>query len=31
MENWKCPMEYIDEDIRGTVQALYENGVRPYM
>ena len=31
MENWKCPIEYIDEDIREVVRILYENDMKPYM
>ena len=31
MENWQCPIEYIDEDIREVVRILYENGMKPYM
>ena len=31
MENWRCPIEYIDEDVREVVRILYENGMKPYM
>lgn len=31
MENWKCPIEHLDEDIRDVVRAIYENGMKPYM
>ena len=31
MENWKCPIEHLDEDIRDVVRVLYENGMKPYM
>lgn len=31
MENWKCPIKYIDEDIRECVRILYENDMKPYM
>lgn len=31
MEGWKCPIEYIDEDIRDVVRIIYENGMKPYM
>lgn len=31
MENWQCPIDYIDEDVREIVRILYQNGMRPYM
>lgn len=31
MENWQCPVEHLDEDIRDVVRILFENGMKPYM
>lgn len=31
MDNWKCPIEDIDEDIREVVKLLYDNNMKPYM
>ena len=30
MNEWKCPIEYIDEDIREIVKLIYNNNMKPY-
>ncbi|MBQ3408678.1 MAG: hypothetical protein IJH12_05715 [Clostridia bacterium] len=30
MNDWKCPIEYIDEDIREVVRLIYNNNMKPY-
>ena len=30
MNEWKCPIEYIDEDIREVVRLIYNNNMKPY-
>lgn len=31
MDNWQCPIENLDEDIREVVRLLYENNMKPYI
>ena len=31
MNDWICPLDEIDSDIRDTVRIAFENGMRPYM
>lgn len=31
MNNWKCPIENLDEDIREVVRLLFNNNMKPYM
>ena len=31
MNNWKCPIEDIDEDIREVVRLIFDNSMKPYM
>ena len=31
MNDWKCPIECIDEDIREVVRLIFNNNMKPYM
>ena len=31
MDNWKCPIEDLDEDIREVVRLIFNNNMKPYM